>query len=242
MGRLRRRAACSLIKHFERGSALKKLLYYSLIAICLCLGCAVALWATQSPVAVVTGHVYFHDGQPFRWSMVELRDGNGNAIGQQQVSDTGAFQFAVETNKPYQIVGVQPEYNYAPAALQINVQGDTANLRIYGGPSSWFPQPCVFSSGPPTAQDNPTACYVDITATAESTTGQTATSDPVRIYFLPNELPPVPLPTATPLPSPTATPTPVPTATPTPTPKPPATPTPTPAPCPPGQRKKGNCR
>jgi hypothetical protein len=230
--------------------------------------CAIALplaaaWATQSPVAVVTGHVYFHDGNPFRWSMIELRDGSGNAIGQQQVSDTGAFQFAVETNKPYQIVGVQPEYNYAPAALLINVQGDTANLRIYGGPSSWFPQPCVFSSGPPTAQDNPTACYVDITATAENDTGQSATSEPVRIYFLPDELP-VPLPTATPLPSPTATPTPVPTATPTPTPtptpvpvptatptpvptptptpKPTATPTPAPAPCPPGQRKKGNCR
>jgi len=181
-------------------------------------------FSTQSPVAVVTGTVYLYDGSPFRWSIVELQDANGNVIGQQQLNDQGGFQFALEPNKLYQIVGVQPEYSYAPQALQVNVQGDTSGLRIYGGPSSWFPQPCVFSSGPPTAADNPLPCYVDVTATATNARGETAQSQTNRIYFVPQLTPsPSPSPTSTPTPMPTATPTPTPTATPT--------PTPTPGPC-----------
>ena len=180
-------------------------------------------------MATVTGHVYLYDGSVFRWSMIELRDANGNPLGQQQLDENGAFQFALEIGKHYQIVGVQPEYGYAPQALQVDVSGDISGLVIYGGPDSWFPAPCVLSpsGGPPLADNNGIACYVDIEATATDSNGNSGTSAKRRIYF---GAFPTPSPTITPTPTPTATQTSTPTPTPTPSPSPSPTATPTPSP------------
>jgi hypothetical protein len=177
----------------------------------------------------VKGTVRFYDGGPFAWSAIEVLDAQRNRIYLLQTDDDGGYLFPALAGETYIVRGAQEGYGYAaPEIVLSDVSGDVSGLLAYAGPEQWFPPACLLPPDHSTSVLNP-PCYVDLTATATDTEGNSVTSDPVRIYFHPVVTPsPSPSPSITPTP----TPTPSPTATPTPTPTPTATPTPTPTPGP----------